>query len=123
MARRIENYLANVLTKLPGRGAPPEEMRRYLAIAAEEIAVLRKRLQDAKAELKKLKETPSDDSPHARVYLTPNAPLWLIVEVRRAFRRRYHPDKQTDPVKRQNAEETFKRAEEVFENLQGREEA
>ena len=120
MARRIENYLANVLTKLPGRGAPPEEMRRYLAIAAEEIAVLRKRLQDAEADLKQLKETPADGSPHARVYLTPNAPLWLIVEVRRAFRRRYHPDKQTDPVKRQNAEETFKRAEEVFENLQGR---
>ena len=97
-------------------------MRRYLAIAAEEIAVLRKRLQDAEADLKQLKETPADGSPHARVYLTPNAPLWLIVEVRRAFRRRYHPDKQADPVKRQNAEETFKRAEEVFENLQGREE-
>ena len=28
IARRIENYLANVLTKLPGRGAPTEEMRR-----------------------------------------------------------------------------------------------
>ena len=122
MARRIENYLANILTKLPGRGAPPEEMRRYLAIAAEEIAVLRKRVADAEAELKKLKETPADGSAHARVYLTPNAPLWLIVEVRRAFRRRYHPDKQTDPAKRQNAEEIFKRAEEVFENLQGREE-
>ena len=107
---------------MPGRGAPPEEMRRYLAIAAEEIAVLRKRLQDAEAELKQLKETPADGSPHARVYLAPNAPLWLIVEVRRAFRRRYHPDKQTDPAKRQNAEEIFKRAEEVFENLQGREE-
>jgi hypothetical protein len=120
IARRIENYLANVLTKLPGRGAPPEEMRRYLAIAAEEIAVLRKRLADAEAEIKHLKETPADGSAHARVYLTPNAPLWLIVEARRAFRRRYHPDKQTDPAKRQNAEEIFKRAEEVFESLQGR---
>jgi hypothetical protein len=57
-----------------------------------------------------------------RVYLTPNASLWLIVEVRRPFRRRYYPDMQTDPAKRQNAEEIFKRAEEVFENLQGREE-
>ncbi|MCA3273088.1 MAG: hypothetical protein ING09_00150 [Roseomonas sp.] len=122
MARRIENALANILTKVPGRGAPPEEMRRYLAIAAEEIAVLRKRLQDAETELKKFKETPTDGSAHARVYLTPNAPLWLIVEVRRAFRRRYHPDRQTDPAKRQNAEEIFKRAEEVFENLKGREE-
>lgn len=121
IARRIENALANVLTKLPGRGAPPEEMRRYLAIAAEEIAVLRKRLQDAETELKQFKDTPADGSPHARVYLAPNAPLWLIVEVRRAFRRRYHPDKQTDPVLRQNAEGIFKRAEEVFESLQGRE--
>jgi hypothetical protein len=95
-------------------------MRRYLAIAAEEIAVLRKRLADAEAEIKHLKETPADGSAHARVYLTPNAPLWLIVEARRAFRRRYHPDKQTDPAKRQNAEEIFKRAEEVFESLQGR---
>ncbi|MCA3364498.1 MAG: hypothetical protein INF79_02650 [Roseomonas sp.] len=54
--------------------------------------------------------------------MSPNAPMCLIVEACRAFRRRYHPDKQTDPIKRQNAEEIFKRAEEVFENLQGREE-
>ncbi|MFM7417403.1 MAG: hypothetical protein ACKO51_16760, partial [Alphaproteobacteria bacterium] len=79
IARRIENTLANILTKVPGRGAPPEEMRRYLAIAAEEIAVLRKRVADAEAELKQLKETPADGSQHARVYLAPNAPLWLIV--------------------------------------------
>ena len=26
MARRIENYLSAILTKLPGKGAPPEEM-------------------------------------------------------------------------------------------------
>ena len=68
IARRIENALANILTKLPGRGAPPEEIRRYLAIAAEEIAVLRKRLQDAEAELKKLKETPADGSAHALIH-------------------------------------------------------
>ena len=122
MARRIENYLSAILTKLPGKGAPPEEMRRYLAIAAEEIAVLRKRLADAEAELKQLKETPADGSQHARVYLAPNAPLWLIVEARRAFRRRYHPDKQTDPAKRQNAEEIFKRAEAVFATIEGKEE-
>jgi hypothetical protein len=93
-----------------------------LAIAAEEIAVLRKRLADAEAELKQLKETPADGSQHARVYLAPNAPLWLIVEARRAFRRRYHPDKQTDPAKRQNAEEIFKRAEAVFATIEGKEE-
>jgi hypothetical protein len=122
IARRIEDYLTHALTKMPGRGASSEEIRRYLAIAGEEIALLRKRLADAEAELKQFKETPADATPHARVYLAPNAPLWLIVEVRRAFRRRYHPDKQTDPVKRQNAEEIFKRAEEVFDNLQGREE-
>lgn len=119
IARRIENYLSSILTKLPGKGAPPEEVRRYLAIAAEEIAVLRKRLQDAEAELKNFRETPADSSQHARVYLTPNAPLWLIVEVRRAFRRRYHPDKQTDPAKRQQAEDIFKRAEEIFDSLEG----
>ncbi|MBM3587339.1 MAG: J domain-containing protein [Alphaproteobacteria bacterium] len=120
IARRIEHALATILTKLPGRGAPPEEMRRYLAIAAGETAILRNRLQDAEAELKQLKETPADGSAHARIYLAPNRPLWLIVEVRRAFRRRYHPDKQTDPAKRHNAKELFKCAEEVFETLQGR---
>jgi curved DNA-binding protein CbpA len=44
------------------------------------------------------------------------------VEARRAFRRRYHPDRQTDPAKRQQAEEIFKRAEEVFDSLEGRSE-
>lgn len=90
---------------LAGAGVP--ELREMLAAAAGEIARLRARLVAVTAE-------EAGAGPHRRVYLTPDAPAWLIAEVRRAFRRRYHPDSQPDASRRTRAEEVFKRAEAVF---------
>lgn len=102
--------------------APPGELRGLLAAAAAEIEELRERLRDAEAALAACRARDAgavgEPGPHRRVYLTPNAPSWLVAEVRRAFRRRYHPDGHDDPDRRRRAEEVFKRAEEVFSEIE-----
>lgn len=52
-----------------------------------------------------------------RVYLTETAPPWLVDQVRRAFRLRFHPDRFTEPELKARAEATFKDAEEVFRQI------
>jgi hypothetical protein len=52
------------------------------------------------------------------VHLTPDAPAWLVFEVRRAFRRRYHPHGQADPGRRRRSEEVFKRIEAIFAEIE-----
>ena len=52
--------------------------------------------------------------PYRRVHLTADAPAWLVAEVRRAFRRRHHPDTAADQQNRRRSEEVFKRAEADF---------
>lgn len=93
----------------PPRAADTAALRAMLAAAALEIARLRARLAAAEA------ETPG---PHRRVHLTPDAPAWLVAEVRRAFRRRYHPDRHADAGRRRRSEEVFKRAEAVFAEIE-----
>jgi DnaJ-class molecular chaperone len=48
--------------------------------------------------------------------MTANAPLWLIQDVQRAFRVRYHPDRHEVSGKRK-AEEVFQEAEQVFAKI------
>lgn len=99
------------------RSAGKAELRDMLAAAAREIAMLRARL-DALAAARADHAPAAEPGPHRRVYLTPDAPTWLVAEVRRAFRRRYHPDGQAEPGRRQRAEEVFKRAEAVFSEIE-----
>lgn len=101
----------------PAPGAGPAELREMLAAAAEEIARLRDRLDAVRAGAAG-GQAVGEPGPHRRVYLTPNAPAWLVAEVRRAFRRRYHPDGHADPSRRRRAEEVFKRAEAVFDEIE-----
>lgn len=112
---------------VPPRGASVSELRDMLATAAREIDRLRARLKDAEqaqGDPRRPASEPGhgdavgDPGPHRRVYLTPNAPAWLVAEVRRAFRRRYHPDAHDDAGRRRRAEEVFKRAEAVFEEIE-----
>ncbi|MBR0642595.1 hypothetical protein [Plastoroseomonas hellenica] len=116
-ARRLESSVEHRIALLDGT-AREEEMRGTLAAAAITIEHLRRRLAEAEYRAEEAERlAPQGASPHHRVFLTADAPLWLISEVRRAFRRRYHPDKQVDPEARRRAEVAFKRAEAVFASL------
>ena len=99
------------------RGMAVADLRDLLAAAAGEIARLRRALALAEARLGAL---PDEAGPHRRVHLTPDAPAWLVAEVRRAFRRRYHPDSHANAGRRSRAEEVFKRAEAVFAEIEAR---
>jgi hypothetical protein len=100
------------------RGAGSVELREMLAAAAQEIGLLRARLAAREAAMACPGPEASAPGPHRRVYLTPDAPAWLVADVRRAFRRRYHPDAHDDPGRRRRAEEVFKRAEAVFAEIE-----
>jgi hypothetical protein len=102
----------------PRRALPNADLRDLLAAAAGEIVRLRAALAAAQARLAAAEG--EDLGPHRRVHLTPDAPAWLVAEVRRAFRRRYHPDGEGEPVRRRRAEEVFKRAEAVFAEIEAR---
>jgi hypothetical protein len=103
------------------RGMAVAELRELLASAAAEIARLRAALAEAETRLAEAQDGGSGElGPHRRVYLTPDAPAWLVTEVRRAFRRRYHPDSHGNANRRSRAEEVFKRAEAVFAEIEGR---
>lgn len=112
-AKAVAARIAALLADIPTRARRAEEarLRGTLAAAAEEIARLRQRLaaRDAGA---------ADPGPYRRVHLTPDAPAWLVFEVRRAFRRRYHPDGQADPGRRRRSEEVFKRIEAIFAEIE-----
>lgn len=123
---RAKALQARIMTMIeavmpPAPSASAAQLRGLLAIAAREIALLRHRLAaaEALAAAQRIQgaELADADQPHRRVYLTPNAPAWLVAEVRRAFRRRYHPDSQGDEARRRRAEEVFKRAETVFAEI------
>ncbi len=117
---RITGMIEAIAPVAPGASAT--HLRGLLAAAAREIALLRERLAAAElvATAQRLQGGDPVDArqPHRRVYLTPNAPAWLVTEVRRAFRRRYHPDSQGDETRRRRAEEVFKRAETVFAEIE-----
>jgi hypothetical protein len=69
------------------------------------------------AEIAQLRTRFSPNDPlFGRVYMTSNAPLWLILDVQRAFRVRYHPDRHDGSGKRK-AEEVFQEAEQVFAKI------
>jgi hypothetical protein len=110
LARRIERRLA--------LEAPPPTSGSELRAALLEIDLLRRNLADADLRIEELECAASPMlGPHARVFLTASAPDWFIHEAHRAFRRRLHPDRHTDPAARRRAEAAFKRAENIFAAL------
>ena len=54
---------------------------------------------------------------HGRVYLTANAPQWLILDVRRSFRTRYHPDRHEGVENKTRAQKVFQESEQVFSKI------
>lgn len=114
-AKALEARLAVMIAMCTASPPPaPDQLlrlRRMLAAAAQEIATLRARLAVLEA-------APGEAGPHRRIHLTPDAPAWLVAAVRRAYRRRYHPDAAADQQHRRRSEEVFKRAEAVFEAIE-----
>jgi hypothetical protein len=119
-AKALEARLDRMIAACEGGQQPANDtggrLRATLAAAAAEIARLRARLAalDGAATAEVL------DCPYRRVHLAPDAPAWLVAEVRRAFRRRYHPDTEHDQQRRHRAEEVFKRAEADFAEIERR---
>lgn len=103
------------------RSGPPIDadylaaMERLLADAEAETRILR-------VEIARLRASPSAAARsqvaalHARVGLTENAPEWLIASARKAYRSRLHPDRHS-PHRRQEAEDRYKLAEQVFAEI------
>ena len=92
-------------------------------------AALRRRLAEALMEVQELRqrvaasgngEAQAPATPHAEVHLQPDAPEWLIIAARRAFRRHYHPDRHAG-LEQAAAEARFKEAEEAFAKILGSE--
>ena len=123
-AKALEARLAVMLAACAKAHAHPDgearRLRRTLAAAAQEIARLRARVAALEA-MTALDETTLESmEAHRRVHLAPDAPAWLVAEVRRAFRRRFHPDREADGAGRSRSEEVFKRAEACFAVIEGR---
>ncbi len=114
-AKALEARLARMIAACaPARPDEATRLRATLAAAAREIVALRARIValERAAPAPGLAAEAAD--PYRRVHLTPDAPAWLIAEVRRAFRRRHHPDTAADQQNRRRSEEIFKRAEADF---------
>lgn len=114
-AKALEARLGRMIAACtPGIGPAPDavpRLRGALAAAAAEIVRLRARLAALEG---------AAACPYRRVHLAADAPSWLVAEVRRAFRRRYHPDTEADQQRRRRAEEVFKRAEADFAEIERR---
>lgn len=97
-------------------------------IDADYLVALERLLADAEAETGRLQAEIAEllASPsaaarsrvalHARVGLAENAPEWLVTSARRAYRSRLHPDRHP-PHRRQEAEDRYKLAEQVFDEI------
>ncbi|MBR0651465.1 hypothetical protein GXW78_17475 [Roseomonas terrae] len=118
-ARALEARLGRMILDCaagPDPGPPVRRLRATLAAAGEEIARLRARV----SVLEQTQAAAEPACPYRRVHLAPDAPAWLIAEVRRAFRRRYHPDTEPDQRRRQRSEDVFKRLEAHFAEIERR---
>jgi len=91
--------------RAPGQAEYNEFLRRYERLESDhhvlrkrhvdDLAAARARQIELKAAVSRLRSSMNGhtDPLYSKVYLTPNAPRWLILDVQRAFRVRYHPDK------------------------------
>lgn len=108
-AKALEARLSRMIAACAETPADqPTRLRATLAAAGREIAALRARLAALEA-------GPSDSADaYRRLHLTPDVPSWLLAEIRRAYRRRYHPDTAADQQHRRRSEDVFKRTEADF---------
>lgn len=109
-ARRVERRIgpeaaASVVDD--AEAVPVAALRGRLAAALREIDLLRGEMYALESRRR------SEASGHEALGLAFDAPRWLLLEVRRAYRRRHHPDRYTGPA-RDDAERRFKEFEAQF---------
>ncbi len=83
------------------------------------MSVLRSNNQRLQRDLQSAKAEQAHDRPNPlfrRVGLDEGVPEWLAVAVRRAYRKRLHPDAHTEG-RTMEAERRFKEAEQVFDEI------
>lgn len=114
-ARQLERQIADAAAS--PHGVEQGDLKHQLSLARREITALRARLalhEPAGApglapDLDRLLD-------YARLGLTPEAPRWLVIEVRKAYRRRHHPDRFIGDERRA-AERQFQALEKLFSGL------
>ncbi len=130
-SRRISEMLRRHRQGGRQQGSAPAGDEQQDAAAAVRIAALEARLQHAEQRAREAEQRaaaaeralaaeslPPRGLPLLRrVHLAETAPPWLVDQVRRAFRLRFHPDRFTEPELKARAEDTFKDAEEVFRQI------
>jgi hypothetical protein len=96
-----------------------EELERDLIEALREVEALRCRNDQLLGDLRSVKATTKGGSTnpvYRRVGLHQDAPEWVVMAVRKAYRSRLHPDRHSTQLKPE-AERRFKEAEEVFDQI------
>ena len=96
-----------------------EELERDLTDARREADVLRDRNEQLERDVRAAKATTRVDGTnpiYRRVGLHQDAPEWVIVAVRKAYRKRFHPDGYSAGQKTE-AERRFVQAEQVFSEI------
>lgn len=96
--------------------------RNYVAALEAMVAEAETQMEALRVEVERVRSTAAASVPDpkaalcARVGLSAQAPDWLILAARRAYRVALHPD-QHPPHRKQEAEHRFKLAESVFEAI------
>lgn len=138
-AGELVTRIQGMLSAIGGRDAEPETAMDTPARLAATICLLRElraRLEAAESGANKAESRAAEmerraaaaaiaareagtalQALHARIYLAPSAPPWLVEAVERAFRHRYHPDRYTDPVRQERTAAILSDAETVFAHL------
>jgi hypothetical protein len=117
----LEQELATAQSQVVQLEATHAELSDLLRIANGCVADLEKELRIAKEEIRiageELRYERAEADPlYQRVGLSQNAPSWLVVDARRCFRRKLHPDRYPEHGK-ELAHKFFVAAEVVFDRI------
>lgn len=89
--------------------------RAEAAVRQARMTIMSLRREQAQAAQAAVQDDNPADPLHHAVGLHPRSPDWLVVAARKAYRSRLHPDRH--PRHRQQAEQRFVKAEQVFQQL------
>jgi hypothetical protein len=112
----LEQELATAQRQVAELRAAHAELNDVLRIAHGKVADLEDELRTKEIADKELQRPEDVDPLYRRVGLSENAPSWLVVDARRSFRRKLHPDRYPEHGK-EVAHKYFVEAEVVFDRI------